>query len=99
MQASVLGEAFDRHHLVPLGLGRKDEARTDEPAVEQHRARAALTLLARILRAREPEPLPQREEQALALPDIRFARLAVDVELDPHQRHRSRARLVRMRSA
>ena len=53
-------------------------------AVEQHRAGAALALLAGVLRAREPEPLAQRVEQALAGPDVGLAPLAVDAERDLH---------------
>ena len=43
-------------------------------AVEEHRARAALALLAGVLRAGQAEPLAQREEQALAGPDVGLAR-------------------------
>ena len=45
------------------------------------------------------EPLAQREEQALAAPDVRLARLAVDGQRDLHARHRSSARRVSTRSA
>ena len=56
-------------------------------AVEQHRARAALALLARVLRAREAELLAQREEQRLALPAVGLVLLAVDAQRDPHAQH------------
>ena len=46
--------------LVPVRLRGEHEARADELAVEEHRARAALALLAGVLRAGQPEPLAQR---------------------------------------
>ena len=70
VQVAVLGETLDRRHVVPVRLRREHEAGADERAVEQHRARAALALLARVLRAREAELLAQREEQRLALPAV-----------------------------
>ena len=70
--------------LVAVGLRREHEARADERAVEQHRARAALALLARVLRAREAELLAQREEQRLALPAVGLVLVAVDAQRDPH---------------
>ena len=93
------GEALDRDDLVAVGLRRQHEARADERAVEEHRARAALALLARVLRAGQAEPLAERVEQALARPDVGLARLAVDGERDPHASTRSSARSARTRSA
>src|SRR5439155_7943737 len=84
MELAVLREPLDRHDLVPVRLRREDEARADERAVEQHRARAALALPARVLRPRQAEPLAEREEQALARPPVRLAQLAVANDLDPH---------------
>ena len=62
---------------------RTRQAQTSSPSSE-HRARAALALLARVLRPGQAQPLAQREEQALARPDVRLARVAVDGERDPH---------------
>ena len=70
VQAAALGQALDGDHLVAVGLGGEHEAGADEPAVEEHRARSALPLLAGVLRAGQPEPLAQREEQALSGPDL-----------------------------
>ena len=64
--------------IVAVRLDGEHETRADERPVEQHRAGAALTLLAGVLRAREAEPLPEREEQALAGPDVRLGTLTVD---------------------
>src|SRR5512133_2159977 len=50
VELPVLREPLDGHDVVVVGLRGKDEARADELPVEQHRARAALALLARVLR-------------------------------------------------
>ena len=71
--ASPAAEALDRDDLVAVGLRGQHEARADERAVEEHRARAAFALLARVLRAGQAEPLAERVEQALARPDVGLA--------------------------
>ncbi len=65
MQPPVGCKALDRHDLPPVGLRAVHEARAHELAVEQHRAGAALALLAGALGARQVEPLAQHEQQAL----------------------------------
>ena len=70
VQPVLAAQPFDRPDLVPVGLRGQDEARADELAVEQHRARAALALLARVLRAGQAERVAQRRQQALAGPDV-----------------------------
>src|SRR5204862_5976571 len=92
VQLLVLVEPLDGDHVVALRLRGQHQARADELAVEQHRARAALALLARVLRAWQPEPLAEREEKALALPDVGLVLLAVDAKRDLHVRHRTSAR-------
>src|SRR4051812_10583327 len=78
-------DALDRDDLAALGLRGEDEARAHELAVEVDRARAALALLARVLRAGQVEVLAQRREQALALPDaVGLARRAVDDHVQSH---------------
>ena len=100
VQAAVAGEALDRDDLVTVGLGGEDEARAHELAVEHDRARAALALLAGVLRAGQLERVAQERQQALAAADVGLAALPVDGQLDPHAtRHRSRARPARTRSA
>src|SRR5439155_11088782 len=100
MQAVPVGEPFDGDDLVPLGLRSEDEARAHEGAVEQDRARAALSLLAGVLRAVEAEALAQRVQEALALPNVRLVRLPIDRQRDLHRvRHRSRARVTSTRNA
>ena len=92
MQPLAVGQALDRRHLVTVRLRGEHEARADERAVEQHGARAALPLLARVLRAGKAEALPQHVEQALATPGVGLVALAVDRQRDLHAMHRSSAR-------
>src|SRR5581483_8041266 len=99
VELAAVREPLHRRHLVPVRLRGEHEARADEHAVEQHRARAALALLARVLRARQAELLAQRKEQRLALPAVGLARLAVDPDGDPHSTTRFSARSARTRSA
>ena len=68
-RAAFVGlQPFDGHDLGADGRRREHEARAHEHAVDEHRARAALALLAAGLRARQPEPLAQHVEQALTEP-------------------------------
>jgi len=90
----VLAAQADGHDLAPVGLGSVHEARADELAVEQHRAGAALALLAGALGTRELESLAQHEQQALRAVDVGLALLPVDLQLDPHTRHLASARRV-----
>src|SRR3954453_15325014 len=78
-------DPLDGHDLAALGLRGKHETRADELAVEVHRARAALALLAGVLRAGQVEVLAQRGQQALALPDaVGLARCPVDDHVETH---------------
>ena len=82
----ALGQPLDGDDLAALGLPGEHEARAHELAVEVDRARAALALLAGVLRAREVEVVAQGHEQALALPDaVGLAQLAVDGEGQAHR--------------
>src|SRR5881392_4389365 len=73
------------HHLTAVGLTAQDKACADEAAVEVDRARAALTLLARILRSVEAESLAPNVKEALAWPDVFGGVLrSVDGALDAH---------------
>ena len=97
--SSPAAEPFDRDDLVAVRLRREHEARAHELAVEEHRARTALALLARVLRAGKPEPLAQREEEALPLPDVGLGRSPLTSSSILMRRHRSSARRVSTRSA
>ena len=100
VEVVAVGEPLDRRHVVAVGLRGEHEARTDERPVEQHRARSALALLARVLRAGVAQLLAQRVEERLALPAVRLGLDAVDPQLDPHWLSvRSSARVVSTRIA
>ena len=94
VQPAVGGQPLDGHDLAPVGLRAVHEAGAHELAVQQHRAGAALALLAGALGARQVEPLAQHEQQALGAVDVGLALLAVDAQLDPHTRHLASARRV-----
>src|SRR5690606_17533097 len=66
----------------PIGDRRGEhQAGAHEIAVDQDRARAALTLLARALGGLETEPLAQHVQQALADPGVAdLVRRSVDVQ-------------------
>ena len=83
MELAVARETLDRDDVVAVRLGGEHETRADELAVEEHGARAALALLAGVLRAGELEAVAQRREQALARPGVGLAPLAVDGERRP----------------
>ena len=71
--------AFDRFDRAALDLGRHDETRIDEPAVEQHVAGAAVAVVATFLGTGEAQIVAERLEQALARLAEEFGFLAVDV--------------------
>ena len=72
-------DALDRGDLAARSLPRRHQACAHERAVEVDRAGAALALLASVLRPVQPEPLAQKEEQALAFPHaLGLARASVD---------------------
>ena len=88
-------EPLDRHDArAPLAPAPAEhEAGAHERAVEVDRARAALALLAGVLRSRQAHALAQHVEQALPLPDaVDLAALAVDRALEPHRRRSLAAR-------
>ena len=92
-------EPFDGNDFMPVGLCGEDEARAHERAVEQHRARAALALLACVFRPRVAELLAQSEEERLPLPAVGRGVSAVHSQRHPHAIVLSSARAVRTRSA
>ena len=70
MQCVRESERLDGADLPAVGLHRGDETRADGLAVEPDRAGAALALLARVLRARQPEIVPQHRQEAVRRPDV-----------------------------
>src|SRR5262245_28524670 len=85
MQRVPRGETLDGSHLALVNLRRQDQACTHELAVQPDRARAALALLARVLRTRERQMLAQEVQEARAGPHVGLAPLAVHVRADEHQ--------------
>src|SRR5258708_1316455 len=85
VQHVAAGQALDRDYGPALRLAGRDQAGADRHVVEVYRAGTAFALLTGVLRAREPHPLAEHVEQALALPDVvRLPRLAVHRRRDPH---------------
>jgi hypothetical protein len=62
VQVARLAEALDRHDLVVLMHHGEREAGIDPSAVDQHRARPALTMVAALLRPRQSEMLAAQIE-------------------------------------
>ena len=88
-------QTFDRHDRAAIGLPSLDEARADQRPVEIDRARAALTLLARVLRPVQAEPFAQHVKEAFTFPiAVDSAGFAVDHAADlhaaPHAHERQR---------
>ena len=93
-------EALDRDDLVPVGLRGEHEAGADELAVEEHRARAALALLAGVLRAGQLEPCRAASSRRLSPAQTSASRaLAVDGQLDLHAQAPLERALRRARAA
>src|SRR5436190_457323 len=82
MQTAAVGHAFDGRDLARLQVGRQRQTREHGRAVDEHRARAALSELAAVLGADEIEILAQDFEQRLVDGDEQLARLAVDCEAE-----------------
>ena len=57
---------FNRGDRMVLNTGRKSEARQHAPTVDQHRAGAALSMVAALLGAGQPQVLAQCIEQSRA---------------------------------
>ena len=66
VQGARRAETFDRHDLVALVHDGERQARVDAPAVDQHRAGAALPVVAALLGAGQVQVLAQRVEQRRA---------------------------------
>ena len=77
-------ERLDGADLAIGGRAGEDEARAHELSVHEHRARAALALLARVLAPREAEVIAQHREEALVILRLDAALGAVHAQADPH---------------
>jgi hypothetical protein len=79
-QLPIRREALDRSHIGALDLAHRDQARVNDGAVDQDRARATLALAAALLGAGEAEVLAERIEEAPHPRDGELDRRAVDRE-------------------
>ena len=75
-------EAFDRDDVVALVHDGERETRVDPASVDQHGARAALTVVAALLGAGQMQVLSQRVEQRRAQIELELDGLTVDRERD-----------------
>src|SRR5262249_30309128 len=72
--------AFDRHHRVAVVHHREREAGIDSPAIHEHGARAALAVIASLLRSGEVEMFAERVEQRSPCVELEVMGLTVDTE-------------------
>ena len=85
IEDAIVRKSLDGGDLTALDLSGEHEARAHEHTVEVHRARTALTLLARVLRTEQPKMLAEHEEEAFTISDgLGFERGAVHAARDPH---------------
>src|SRR6266850_3208613 len=84
MGARTDREPLDREDRTILALEAEDQARQLRPAVEEHRAGAALAQLAAVLGPGQAEILAQDLEQRLVRREGDLLRLSVDVEAQVH---------------
>jgi hypothetical protein len=79
----TFGEPLDGRYLTSLHLRGERQAGEDTAAVDEHRACAALPLIAALLRSGHLQPLAQGVEQHHARVEFQCLRRAVDLEHDP----------------
>src|SRR6266404_9671133 len=80
MQLTILFETFDGHDLFAGHAANLSDAGTRRLSVDKHGARAALTLAASVLAARQVEIVAQHAEQTRRRIYIGCHPLSVDVE-------------------
>ena len=88
MQVLRRAQAFDGGDLVALVHHRQRQAGIDAAPVDDHRAGAALAVVAALLGAGQVQVLAQRVEQRGARVEFQFAGLTVYFEGDLRQNHR-----------
>src|SRR5207253_3085398 len=77
----MVAQAYDRRDLCPVDRMDERDARERWDAVDQHRARAAMALAARDLRAGEAEIFAQHLRERAADRSVDLVAAAVDLEL------------------
>ena len=88
MQILAVGEPFDRGDGLAVVHHRERQAGVDAASIDQHRAGAALTVVATFLRAGQREMLTQCIEQRGARVQVERMRVTVDREFDGRRRRR-----------
>src|SRR5207245_436528 len=73
MQVLARCEILDGADIAVFRSASEDQTRAHQLAVHQHRARSALTLLARVLAPPQPEALAKHGEEALVLARLGLA--------------------------
>src|SRR5262249_29386155 len=82
VEGVAFGEALDRRDLRALDGDGEEQTRGDAPTVDEHRAGAALSLVATFLRAGQAHALAEGVEERRADVDAHLSRSAVHVEGD-----------------
>jgi hypothetical protein len=85
MQIRALGEPLDRGDGLAVVHDRERQAGVDAASFDQHRARAALAVIATLFRAGQGEVLPQSIEQCRAGIEGQRMRMAVNLKCDAHR--------------
>ena len=80
-----MSKALDRGDLGAVLHDGEREAGNDPASVHQHRAGAALAVIAALFRARQVEAVPQGIEQGRPRRDGELMIVPVDVERDGHR--------------
>ena len=83
MQRIAVRQPLDRRDLAPIVLHRQREARQDTLAIDQHRARAARSLVAALLGAGQVQMLAEMIQQRHARIAGRVHRQAIDDDRHP----------------
>jgi len=78
MKRPLAGQTLDRRNFVSTLHDGKRKARERAPSVDEHGARAALSMIATFFRPDEPETFAQRIEQRRTRLDVEVVFFAVD---------------------
>lgn len=81
MKLITLCQAFDGRYFVSLVHDRETEATVDPPAIDEHGAGAALSVVAAFFRASKLQMLAQQIEQRRARIDLQGVRCPINLEM------------------
>jgi hypothetical protein len=82
MQRTVGGKALNGGDLGAIFHDRQSQAGVDAPAVDQDRARAALSVVAAFFRSSQVEAVAERIQQGRPGRYSQLARFAIDIKRD-----------------